>query len=153
MSTREERWQERDWQCAWDGYQNLAVRTQCRHCQRPRGSEPTLPEPIVPRARLGDPKTSHDAARSLDPDKLSRCRREILFLLKVRPRSDEEIAEAGYWQAFPQSPSSLRTRRSELVDAGLVRDSGRLGVTKSGRKTIIWEAVPVRVEAEQMALV
>jgi hypothetical protein len=146
-------WVGETWECARCQWVNATVRVVCRHCGKPRSSEPTLAAGRLPRARLGDPRTSHDAAKSLDPEKLSTCRTLILGLLRERPRSDEEIAADTCWVNFPQSPSSLRTRRAELVDAGLVRQSGRLGVTKSGRKTIIWEAVPARVEPEQLALV
>ncbi len=61
---------------------------------------------------------------------------------------DEDIAgwyvSVGSGNGFPhQSPSGLRTRRKELVDAGLVVDTGRRGTLRSGRLSIIWAAAEV----------
>jgi hypothetical protein len=36
------------------------------------------------------------------------------------------------------SVSGARTRRSELVDVGMVEDSGRRELTQAGRQTIVW---------------
>ncbi len=41
----------------------------------------------------------------------------------------------------PQSDSGIRTRCSELVKMGLVRDTGRTERTASGRNAVVWEAV------------
>lgn len=38
-------------------------------------------------------------------------------------------------------PSTQRPRRIELVNAGLVRDSGRTRKTRSGRSATVWEVV------------
>jgi hypothetical protein len=38
-------------------------------------------------------------------------------------------------------PSTQRPRRIELVNAGLVRDSGRTRKTRSGRRATVWVAV------------
>lgn len=36
------------------------------------------------------------------------------------------------------TPSSVRTRRAELVKAGMVTDSGRSEVSSTGRKARVW---------------
>lgn len=98
--------------------------------------------------RRTDPDTSYEAALSLSSERLSWCRRMILALLRQGALTDEQIADRWAEVGSPQSPSSLRTRRAELVDAGLVRDSGRHGLTRSGRRTIIWEPVPREPEQQ-----
>jgi len=92
------------------------------------------------RTRWTDPGTSLEAAESLTALRITATRRAILDLLGEHRDGlcDEDIA---LFYAGPQaSPSGLRTRRSELVDAGLVKDSGRRTATRSGRATIIWIA-------------
>lgn len=43
------------------------------------------------------------------------------------------------------SGSTQRPRRVELVEAGLVRDSGRKRTTGSGRLAVVWVAVPTQI--------
>ncbi len=88
-----------------------------------------------PKARRTDPQTSWDAARSVE--NLSIVQQSIMWLLELRPMSDEEIY-GHLGPDLPVSPSGLRTRRKELVEKGLVVDSGERGLTRSGRQTIKW---------------
>jgi hypothetical protein len=93
-----------------------------------------------PRARAGDPETSHEAARSVKG--LSKKQRFILRLLRAAPATDEEIWEhVSEWTFAAITPSGARTRRAELVAMNLVRDSGERRKTRSGRDAIVWEAV------------
>jgi hypothetical protein len=91
-------------------------------------------------ARTTDPGTSHEAAGSLVAVRITRTRQAILECLRRHPDglSDEQIAQ--HYRGPAASPSGLRTRRSELTEAGLIRDSGRKTRTRSGRRTIIWTA-------------
>lgn len=62
------------------------------------------------------------------------------------PIADEQIARHYYQRAVRTgdvmpSPESLRTRRSELVDKGLVEFSGVYTLTESLRRTREWSAV------------
>ena len=95
-----------------------------------------------PVARRTDPATSWEAARSLKEEKLRASQQLILTILRVRgPMTDEQILLCV--QRNPDtrmSDSGCRTRRKELVDAGLVEDSGKRERTASGRKTIVWKA-------------
>lgn len=95
-------------------------------------------------SRPTDPDTSRQAAASLKGDKIRETQRQILNVLeRFGPSCDEDIqtyfrqlASLEGWP--PQSPSGLRSRRAELVDAGLVIDSGERSRTSSGRQTIVW---------------
>jgi hypothetical protein len=48
--------------------------------------------------------------------------------------TDEELQDA-----LGMNPNTQRPRRIELVERGLVRDSGRTRKTKSGRRATVWE--------------
>ena len=97
-------------------------------------------ELAAPRARRTDPATSHAAAHSVAH--LRHNQRVILTLLQLDgPMTDEELLYL--WNdriAERISPSGLRTRRCELVDMGMVRDSGDRRPLESGRMAIVWEA-------------
>lgn len=94
------------------------------------------------RARRTDPETSHDAAASVTE---LRKRQTAVYaaLLVLGPSTDERLVEsyATLVPRLPQSPSGIRTRRSELVDRGLVRWTGDKTRIASGRLARIWEVV------------
>jgi len=104
---------------------------------------------VVPHAhaRRTDPATSHEAAASIVSDKIRASQDAVLKILaRYGPLTDERIAEVyrlhGESMRLPaQSPSGLRTRRKELVDRGLVVDSGGSARSASGRRVIIWRRV------------
>lgn len=89
-------------------------------------------------ARNSDPETSVEAADSVNP-RIRESQQEVLERLRAcGPLTDDQLVER-----LPRmSPSGVRSRRSELVERGLVRDSGARAFTKSNRKTIIWEVAP-----------
>lgn len=96
-------------------------------------------------ARHGDPQTSHDAAVSLLD--LPRSRAAVLQVLEADgPMCDENLVAvyrgwANEGRVPHQSPSGVRTRRSELVDAGLVEKSGeRVESAVSGRWMTVWRS-------------
>lgn len=102
--------------------------------------------PDVAHARRSDPVTSHEAAASIPSEKIRLSQEAILTVFRrFGPMYDEELQER-YGRAqlqlnLPvQSESGIRTRRSELVTKGRLRDSGRK-VTPPGksRRTIVWE--------------
>ena len=106
------------------------------------GTKPGQQEalPLTPSgavARSTDPQTSWQAARSIDPEGLRESQQQVLDILRRHgPLTDEGIYRFVNGE---QSVSGARTRRSELVQAGLVRDSGARGTTSAGRRTIVWE--------------
>lgn len=96
----------------------------------------------MPNTRKGDPITSHEAEKSVK--NITGTQRAILAILRL-PTQDEDLirryealAEKGF--APKASPSGIRSRRAELVDRGLVEDSGIKVRTKSGRNAILWLA-------------
>lgn len=87
------------------------------------------------RARPTDPETSHAAARSIHGG-LTDIQRRVLEFYRARGwpgATDEELSDA-----LGCHGSTLRTRRSELTDAGLIVDSGERRKLKSGRRGVVW---------------
>lgn len=89
------------------------------------------------KARRTDPITSHDAAESVD--NITQTQSYVLRCLR-RPRVDVELVSAyrEYKTAPRASESGIRSRRAELVDRGLVVDTGRRVRLESGRYAIVW---------------
>ena len=89
------------------------------------------------KARNTDPQTSHEAAESVS--NISETQRAILNAL-VRPRTDVELIEV--YRKIKSNPraseSGIRSRRAELVAAGLVIDTGSRIKLPSGRRAIVW---------------
>ena len=98
-------------------------------------------------ARRSDPLTSHAAAASITPDQLRASHVAVLAVFRRVGAMHDERLLAAYADVTllhgtigpRQSPSGLRTRRRELVDLGLLRDSGERVTLPSGRRSIIWE--------------
>lgn len=93
-------------------------------------------------ARSTDPDTSHEAAAAVYAPTIVQQRVHMVIAING-PVSDEEIS---WWfgsyavdcdWVIP-TDQSLRTRRSELVDAGLVEYAGIDGITRTGRRTRKW---------------
>ena len=94
---------------------------------------------LSPTARRTDPITSHLAARSQTPAKVNASHRIILSLLKWEAATDFELARlASQSLGRKVLPTSLGVRRSELVKAGLVADSGVKGTSDTGSPAIKW---------------
>lgn len=94
-------------------------------------------------ARPTDPQTSQAAARSVRA--LRDSQNAVLKLLRELGPMDDVLLIERYQEAVleglrpNQSPSGIRSRRAELVEAGEVRDSGRKVRTEGGRNAIVWE--------------
>ena len=88
-------------------------------------------------ARNTDPDTSHLAAASFTEERLTDIQRDVLAFFRTHGRAtDEEIEDAlkGKHPAF----STLRKRRTDLVQRGLLRDTGERKVNRNNRKMIVW---------------
>lgn len=104
-------------------------------------------DPPTAHARGTDPQTSHDAARSIKADHIRASQQAILDILRDHGEmNDLELVRRYQQLADPgrphQSESGIRTRRSELVDAGRVVDTGRRVAMPSGRQSILWAVAP-----------
>lgn len=88
-------------------------------------------------------ETSKEAARAAEA--VSPTQRQLVHSLIAlageRGLTDEEIQTAS-----DLNPSTERPRRVELVEAGLVVDSGRVRKTSSGRNAVVWVVVQFKHE-------
>jgi hypothetical protein len=108
------------------------------------------PKPREPRklVRRNDPDTSWEAAISASSKNFKALYTDILRVLQqvsshLTGLTDEQLVSIlTKTLGRSYSPSGVRTRRSELVDAGWVRDSGARHPTQSGKPAIVWEFVP-----------
>jgi hypothetical protein len=85
-------------------------------------------------ARPNDVEPSHEAARRVQV-RLNALQRKVLAILVMagpQGLTDLRLQERG-----ANSLSTLRTRRAELVEAGLVEDTGRR-VVQDGTSRTIW---------------
>lgn len=96
----------------------------------------------MPGARITDPETSHEAAKSLKAENLSETKRAIVKILTYKNLTDDQIyqlfvqgADQGYWK--PASISGVRSRRAELVKEGLLERKSQ-SKTPFGRACIVW---------------
>jgi len=98
------------------------------------------------RSRAASTATSADAARMLNPDTCRANHRLILGALTANEDglTDEQISFVVNSSTTPTvSPSTLRARRSELMHAGMVTDSGRRRAkTDTGRPSAVWSITP-----------
>jgi hypothetical protein len=90
-------------------------------------------------ARSTDRQESHDAARSVG--NVTKVKGWILELLAA-PMHDEELVRQFNRRhgSYVATAQSIRSRRAELVKAGLVVDTGDKATTSAKRKTTIWKA-------------
>ena len=93
-----------------------------------------------PRARLTDPETSHAAAAELKRESVTRLRSVVLSLLRKCEMDDRSLVVLALQLEPKYSQSGIRTRRAELVELGLVEDSGKRVRMPSGRMAIVWRA-------------
>ena len=99
------------------------------------------------RVRRTDPETSVEAAQSVQ-DKIRESQAAVLLVLSTyypEGCTDTELIIMYRMQSMRlallprQSESGIRTRRKELVERGLVEDTGKRDILASGRRSIIWK--------------
>lgn len=95
--------------------------------------EEALPLFAAPYQRHSE--TSREAAASLDANALNEMQRRVLaFISRPEGATDEEIATG-----LAMNPSTVRPRRGELHDLGLIREDGTRK-TRSNRNATVWKA-------------
>jgi len=99
---------------------------------------------FTPVARKTDPSTSHEAADSVY--RPSQTAIAVFFALYGKQLTDEELFHQFEGHAHEElhpyaSPQSVRSRRAELADAGIIVWSGEYGTTRFGRKCRVWKVV------------
>ena len=101
---------------------------------------------IAALAHTNDPETSHESAASLNLKKNAQLKEVILDLLRRRPRAQFQLTKfyvkfkrANDWPDVKDD--SVAKRLSELVQAGLVVDSGMKVESPYGKNVVVW-AVP-----------
>jgi len=72
---------------------------------------------------------------------------QALILAALRFAGDYGGTDEEMQNALGMNPSTQRPRRIELVSVGLVVDSGETRPTRSGRRAVVWRAVPAKEEA------
>lgn len=90
----------------------------------------------MPFARLTDPETSHEAAQSVT--NITPLKQEILQRLMTPMTDADLIATIKSSSRLLVTESGVRSRRAELVQAGLVKDTGERVKLATGRSAIVW---------------
>jgi hypothetical protein len=139
MSTTDERYAE------WK--QSRAVEQQR---QDPGHVQLDLLAPAVPAVdrgvhRIDAPETSVAAAKSMDRGCTGPQHFRLLAELDSTYPDGLTDEQQQLWSEV--AASSQRPRRSELVAAGLVADTGRTRPTRSGRAAVVWAITPKGREA------
>ena len=95
----------------------------------------------MPRARNTDMQTSHAAAASVMGVTTTQ-----LLILQIFETSngltDDELIRAydrAYSLFHPAADSSIRSRRSELVERKMIRDTGKTRLSNNGRASTVWD--------------
>ena len=109
----------------------------------------SLPTPPANhRSRRTAQDTTRDAAKRLGVHECRAIHLNILELLSIVDMTDPEIHQAYYADPHLKvvSASTLRARRSELMHANMVRDTGKRGRSETGRPAIVWGITPIGID-------
>lgn len=79
-------------------------------------------------------ETSKEAAKKIQKA-IGPLHEKVLAYLEANPNgaTDEQMVNA-----IPMAANTLRPRRRELELMGKIKDSGRTGLTLSGRSAVVW---------------
>lgn len=95
-------------------------------------------------ARRTDPRTSHAVARRIT--NTQKVRAHIEYLFRNLGRMHDESLIVNYLASSSNlrphaTEQSIRSRRKELVDRNVLRDSGEKKLTRAGNPSAVWEIV------------
>ncbi len=102
--------------------------------------------------RRDAPETSIQAAKNAATRRFQIQQRVLRALITHGPMTDEKMVGLSDFEKTP--PSSVRSRRAELVRMGLVvRDPGLLAKTRYGGATRVWKVIHAEdaVESKERA--
>lgn len=102
----------------------------------PWGRRQDIPTVEGSLARVTDPQTSHDAATRADVEGSQFYVLRLLHEYGASP--DFHLANYARAAGSRWSESRLRTARKELVERGLIEDTGVTLPTPSGRQAAVW---------------
>lgn len=110
--------------------------------------QPPLPGLFDGPRRAPAPDTSERALRTAGQRRAD-LYDAILRLLRVGgPMTDDQLHDAYRGAGYPpRSPQNLRTARAELVDHGVIRDSGKRAPSALGHPARLWEVKPDETSA------
>ena len=83
----------------------------------------------------GTAETSREARKSIRPHMSEQQRRVYCWALLM---TSSGFTDDGAIAALKMNPSSFRPRRGELVEVGMLKDSGQRRKTASGRSAVVW---------------
>lgn len=93
------------------------------------------------RARTTDPDTSHEAAEAIGKDLKELQRRVMEEFDRHGPLTHHRLIQLYREHYGFAAESTIRTRCAELVEMGLVEDSGIRQTLRGKRKAIVWRLV------------
>lgn len=83
-------------------------------------------------------ETSEEAAERIEPS-VETLRGKVLRF--VRSCGDNGATDEEVQDALSMNPSTERPRRIELERLGFVQDSGKIRLTRSNRKAVVWKSI------------
>jgi hypothetical protein len=90
------------------------------------------------RVRVTDPLTSFEAAVGIASD-LNDLQQKVLKVFQAHGSLTQHAAIEKFVEMFgKRADSTIRTRVKELVDAGLLKDSGWTATVAGGKRAIVW---------------
>ena len=104
---------------------------------------------MIGKARNDHGATAHDAASKIDS--VSGLQRRNVYAT-ICASGKHGMTDQEIQTALHLDPSSERPRRVELVEAGMIEDSGETRSTTSGRSAVVWRIKTKQLVENQGAL-